>query len=123
MYLDRTWCGRGIGRVLLPALIARCEAGPWRQMIAVIGDTANTASIALHRRCGFEPVGYKFGRRVDLLRMQRARPRGSQRSVLSVQRARRAAAAALGGARTSRVPTRTMASITGTSSRPSGVSV
>ena len=78
MYLDRTWCGRGIGRVLLPALIARCEAGPWRQMIAVIGDTANTASIALHRRCGFEPigtlksVGYAFGRRVDSVRMQRA---------------------------------------------------
>lgn len=78
VYLARAWCGRGIGRALLDSLIERCEAGPWRQMIAVIGDTANTASIALHRRCGFEPVGtlksvgYKFGRWVDSVLMQRA---------------------------------------------------
>jgi L-amino acid N-acyltransferase YncA len=78
VYLDRAWCGRGIGRVLLQSLIDRCEAGPWRQMIAVIGDSGNTASIALHRRCGFEPigtlksVGYKFGRWIDSVLMQRA---------------------------------------------------
>jgi len=69
--------GRGIGAALLCALIARCEAGPWRQMLAVIGDSANAGSIALHRRCGFTSigtlpsVGYKFGRWVDSVLMQR----------------------------------------------------
>jgi phosphinothricin acetyltransferase len=76
--LDRAWCGRGIGGALRPSLIERCEAGPWRQMIAVIGDTDNVASMALHRRCGFErigtlkSVGYKFGRWIDSVLMQRA---------------------------------------------------
>ena len=70
--------GRGVGAALLGALIARCEAGPWRQMIAIIGDSGNAASIALHRRFGFEPtgtlrsVGFKFGRWVDTPFMQRA---------------------------------------------------
>ena len=59
-------------------VIARCERGPWRQMLAVIGQSGNTASIALHRRCGFEPigtlhaVGFKLGRWVDTVLMQRA---------------------------------------------------
>jgi L-amino acid N-acyltransferase YncA len=70
--------GRGIGTALLRALIARCEAGPWRQMIAVIGDSGNAGSIALHRRFGFHPVGtlasvgLKLGRWVDTVVMQRA---------------------------------------------------
>lgn len=70
--------GRGIGRALLAALIARCEAGPWRQMVAVIGDTGNQASIGLHAAFGFRPagvvrsVGFKFGRWVDSVLMQRA---------------------------------------------------
>jgi (S)-ureidoglycine-glyoxylate aminotransferase len=69
---------QGIGRMLLEALIARCERGPWRQMLAVIGDSGNTASIALHRRLGFQPVGtlrsvgFKLGRWVDTVLMQRA---------------------------------------------------
>jgi phosphinothricin acetyltransferase len=69
---------QGIGTALLGALIARCEAGPWRQMIAVIGDSGNAASIALHRRMGFRSlatlaaVGFKFGRWVDSVLMQRA---------------------------------------------------
>ena len=69
---------RGIGTALLRELIARCERGPWRQMLAVIGDSANAGSIALHRRLGFErvallpSVGYKFGRWVDSVIMQRA---------------------------------------------------
>ncbi len=70
--------GRGVGTALLGALIERCEAGPWRQMLAVIGDSGNRASIALHRRLGFalmgtlRSVGFKFGRWVDTPIMQRA---------------------------------------------------
>jgi phosphinothricin acetyltransferase len=69
--------GRGIGRALLTALIARCEAGEWRRMIAVIGDSANEASIRLHASLGFRMVGtltrvgFKFGRWVDTVLMQR----------------------------------------------------
>jgi phosphinothricin acetyltransferase len=70
--------GRGIGTALLAELIARCERGRWRQMLAVIGDSGNTASIALHRRMGFThagtlaSVGFKLGRWVDSVFMQRA---------------------------------------------------
>lgn len=68
---------RGVGVALLRELIARCEAGPWRQMLAVIGDSGNAGSIALHRCCGFAligtlpSVGFKFGRWVDSVLMQR----------------------------------------------------
>ncbi|HEY0476881.1 MAG TPA: GNAT family N-acetyltransferase [Kofleriaceae bacterium] len=70
--------GRGIGAALLEALIARCELGPWRQMIAIIGNSGNAGSIALHRRFGFQMVGtltgagFKLGRWVDSVVMQRA---------------------------------------------------
>jgi phosphinothricin acetyltransferase len=69
--------GRGVGGALLAELIARCQAGPWRQMLAIIGDSGNAASITLHRRHGFEPVGtlrsvgFKLGRWVDTPIMQR----------------------------------------------------
>ncbi len=69
--------GRGVGGALLAELIARCEAGPWRWIVAIIGDSGNSASIALHRRFGFEPVGtlrsvgFKLGRWVDTPIMQR----------------------------------------------------
>jgi L-amino acid N-acyltransferase YncA len=69
--------GRGIGSALLGELIARCEGGPWRQMVAVVGDSANLGSIALHRRFGFEltgslrSVGFKHGRWVDTPILQR----------------------------------------------------
>lgn len=69
--------GRGVGRALLGALIERCEHGPWRQMIAVIGDTGNEPSIGLHEAFGFrrvgtlQAVGFKFGRWVDSVLMQR----------------------------------------------------
>ena len=78
VYVDEGLHGRGIGTALLGELIARCERGPWRQMLAVIGDSGNTGSIALHRRLGFEPVGtltsvgFKLGRWVDSVFMQRA---------------------------------------------------
>lgn len=77
VYVDESAQGQGVGRGLLEAVIARCEAGPWRQMTAVIGDTANTGSIALHARLGFrhvgtlEAVGFKLGRWVDTVIMQR----------------------------------------------------
>lgn len=69
--------GRGIGVALLEVLIARTEAGPWRQMIAVIGNSGNAGSIALHRRMGFKmvgtlrSVGFKLGQWVDTVLMQR----------------------------------------------------
>lgn len=68
----------GVGRSLLSKLVSQCETAGYRQMVAVIGDSANTASIALHIRCGFRQVGlmpavgYKFGRWIDSVRMQRA---------------------------------------------------
>jgi L-amino acid N-acyltransferase YncA len=78
VYVDHRLHRRGVGYALLSSLIGRCSAGGWRQMIAVIGDSGNAASIALHRRLGFElvgtlnAVGYKFGRWVDSVLMQRA---------------------------------------------------
>jgi len=78
VYVREGYGGRGIGRALLTALIERCAAGPWKQMVAVIGDSENHASIGLHRALGFrmvgmlEKVGYKFNRWVDTVLMQRA---------------------------------------------------
>jgi phosphinothricin acetyltransferase len=69
--------GKGVGGALLPALIQRCEALGHRQLIAVIGDSANAASINLHASFGFVRVGtlrsagFKFGRWVDSVLMQR----------------------------------------------------
>ena len=70
--------GRGIGRALLRQLVEICTKLGKRQMIAVIGDSGNAASIALHRACGFEltgifqAIGFKHGRWVDSVLMQRA---------------------------------------------------
>ena len=67
----------GIGKALLGAVIAACEPLGLRQMVALIGDAANAGSIGLHRACGFTPagvfpaVGYKAGRWVDVVMMQR----------------------------------------------------
>jgi phosphinothricin acetyltransferase len=78
IYVDPRFAGRGIGRSLLARLIAECEAIGCRQLIAVIGDSANHASIALHAALGFEQVGtlkavgFKHGRWVDSVLMQRA---------------------------------------------------
>jgi phosphinothricin acetyltransferase len=69
--------GRGVGRALLAALITRCAEDGFRQMIAVIGDTANAGSIRLHRSLGFVAagtlvaVGWKHGRWIDSVLMQR----------------------------------------------------
>jgi len=85
VYIDKDLVGRGIGRVLLTALIARCEATEGlRQMIAIIGDSDNRASIRLHQQQGFamvgvfRAVGFKFGRWVDSVLMQRPLGAGDQ---------------------------------------------
>ncbi len=78
IYLAPDAQGLGLGRLLLAELIARCEARGARQMLAVIGDSANGASIGLHRALGFKPVGllaasgWKFERWLDVVIMQRA---------------------------------------------------
>ena len=78
VYVAHDATGRGIGRALLGALLPACEATGARQMIAVIGDSANHASIGLHAAFGFthvgvlRSVGFKFGRWVDSVLMQRA---------------------------------------------------
>lgn len=70
--------GAGVGKALLTEVVAAAAAGGYRQLIAVIGDSANTASIALHRTCGFRhagtltDVGFKFERWIDSVYMQRA---------------------------------------------------
>ncbi|WP_109484108.1 GNAT family N-acetyltransferase [Paraburkholderia sp. C35] len=83
IYIDEACRGRGVGRALLAALIARCEQGPWRQMIAVIADGGRGGSLSLHRDAGFElvgtlkAVGFKQGRWLDSTLMQRALGAGS----------------------------------------------
>ncbi len=77
VYVKDGHLGEGIGNRLLAELIVRCERLGYRQVIAVIGDSANATSISLHARHGFLRVGtlrstgYKFGRWVDSVLMQR----------------------------------------------------
>jgi L-amino acid N-acyltransferase YncA len=77
VYIDHRFMRAGIGRALLSSLVDRCAAGQWRQMIAVIGDSGNVGSIALHASLGFRHagalrnVGFKFGRWIDSVLMQR----------------------------------------------------
>lgn len=77
IYIDPAAQRRGIGRALITHLIDECERRGFRQMIAVIGDSAQTPSIELHRAAGFrmigtfENCGYKFDRWLDSVFMQR----------------------------------------------------
>ena len=77
IYVKEGHQGKGIGKGVLAELIARCEALNYRQMIAVIGDSANAGSIKLHASLGFvragmlRSSGFKFGRWVDSVYMQR----------------------------------------------------
>ena len=77
VYLDPTHAGRGTGRTLLSKVLELSAAAGYREMIAVIGDSGNTASIALHGALGFRHtgtftrVGLKFGRWLDTVLMQR----------------------------------------------------
>lgn len=81
---------RGVGRALMEPLIEICEAAGYRRMIAVIGDSANHGSIGLHAACGFRPVGvlpavgFKFGRWLDSVLMER--PLGEGSDGLPVER-------------------------------------
>jgi phosphinothricin acetyltransferase len=78
VYLQPAIHRRGIGLQLLQRLIAESEARGYRQMIAVIGDSANAGSIGVHTRCGFQMigthphVGFKFNRWLDTVMMQLA---------------------------------------------------
>lgn len=78
VYVAEAFQRRGVARALLAELIGRCEGLGLRQMVAVIGDSGNGASIALHRAAGFEDVGvfrsvgFKHGRWIDIVMMQRA---------------------------------------------------
>lgn len=77
IYIRHDMTGRGLAKPLLEALIAACTAMGKRQMIAVIGDSAQRPSIEFHRRMGFTEagvihnVGWKFGRWLDQILMQR----------------------------------------------------
>ncbi|MBN6151615.1 N-acetyltransferase [Xanthomonas sp. AmX2] len=77
VYVNPAMHGRGVGTALLQALIEACQARGFRQMVAVIGEPANRASIRLHERMGFRHVGVftglgrKHGRWLDTVQMQR----------------------------------------------------
>jgi L-amino acid N-acyltransferase YncA len=78
VYLAPAYRGKGLGRLLLDALLAACAPAGVRQVIAVIADTGDPASVALHRACGFTDagrlrhVGHKHGRWIDTVLWQRA---------------------------------------------------
>jgi phosphinothricin acetyltransferase len=77
VYVRNDMAGRGVGAALLGALVERSAALGYRQLVAIIGDRAHEASIGLHESCGFvrvgtlRSVGYKHGRWVDSVIMQR----------------------------------------------------
>lgn len=85
IYLAADAVGQGVGSALLAELVARCEEAGARQMIAVIGDSANGGSVGVHRRLGFEhsgtlrAAGWKFGRWLDVVMMQKTLGAGATR--------------------------------------------
>lgn len=76
VYLDPRWHGKGLGTALLTDLLVRCAYADVRQVLAVVADTGDPASAALHTRCGFTEVGrlggvgHKFGRWIDTTLLQ-----------------------------------------------------
>lgn len=85
VYVAPDAVGKGVGRAVLSAVIERCEALGLRQLVAVIGDSGNAASIGLHASLGFErtgighSVGFKHGRWVDIVQMQKSLNGGDTR--------------------------------------------
>jgi L-amino acid N-acyltransferase YncA len=85
VYVAPEWTGRGLGRLLLDELLAACAQAGVRQIIAVIADTGDPASGALHYACGFveagrlKAVGHKHDRWVDTLLLQRDLSTGGSR--------------------------------------------
>ena len=85
VYIDPAFAGRGLGRALVAELIEACTRLGYRQMVAVIGDSGNLGSIRLHESLGFRragvlvAVGFKLGRWVDSVLMQRALGEGDGR--------------------------------------------
>ena len=77
IYVDDSMRGQGVGKQLLQALIAQCEAAGVRKLIAVIGDSANQGSVGVHQAAGFrhvgtmESVGWKFDRWLDVVMMEK----------------------------------------------------
>ena len=78
VYVHPEACRGGIAKLLMAELITRCEQAGARQMVAVIGDSANVGSIGLHAALGFRHIGtlqstgWKFDRWLDTVFMQRA---------------------------------------------------
>ena len=78
IYLHPEASGKGLGKLLLTALIDKAEAAGVRKLIAVIGDSANAGSIGVHRALGFQPAGtiascgWKFERWLDIVLMDKA---------------------------------------------------
>jgi phosphinothricin acetyltransferase len=88
VYIDPTMHRRGVGRALLERLLVEAEKEGFRQMLAVIGDSNQAPSIALHQALGFrmvgtfEAVGYKFGRWLDSVLMQKTLGKGAKSAPL-----------------------------------------
>ena len=88
IYIDPAMHRRGVGRALLERLLMESEKEGFRQMIAVIGDSNQAPSIELHKALGFrmvgtfEAVGYKFGRWLDSVLMQKALGKGASAAPL-----------------------------------------
>jgi phosphinothricin acetyltransferase len=84
IYLAPEAAGQGLGRALLAELMATLERSGIRKVMAVIGDSANAGSIGVHKALGFEQVGvvqacgWKFGRWLDIVMMQRALGEGDR---------------------------------------------
>jgi phosphinothricin acetyltransferase len=78
IYLATEAMGKGLGKLLMAELLTQLERRGIRKVMAVIGDSANLGSIGVHRSAGFEPVGviescgWKFGRWLDIVMMQKS---------------------------------------------------
>jgi L-amino acid N-acyltransferase YncA len=84
IYVDKDFCHRGAGKVLLARAIEWAEQHGYRQLVCVVGNSENEASLALHQRAGFtltgtlKNVGFKHGRWLDIVIMQRTLGEGAQ---------------------------------------------